>query len=58
MIEFKPVQVESDPYAICVDCPVCKRTVWRGQTCYHGAALLSKKDERPADDKEPERKRT
>lgn len=26
-----------DEDGIVVDCPVCKRTIWNGTRCYHGA---------------------
>lgn len=28
--------MNSDPDSIVINCPVCLRTIWQNQVCYHG----------------------
>lgn len=51
--------------SVVVDCPVCKRTIWKNSTCYHGLTALTpeeekkdqEKEEKPYDPREYEKKR-
>jgi hypothetical protein len=44
---------DDDERRIVVDCPVCKRTIWGGTTCYHGLVPLPGQGTKNTDDDEP-----